>query len=1485
MAIRNPFDQVILDDPAYAEELKSDPQAGKKLVRDIYGLALGQEDPFANQRLLRELSIGLAQKEAGLPVDPNKSFVTSAERQDPVLGPALDKFNFQSMSPLEAGERTIEFILRDQEKARSKQLRGEELTFGEKILASPFMAAIDALDVLGLSALAKRGVIKASEQGIKFLDNLIQSGASKEDIAKQFVEKFPQDANNVGLSYYKSFSDENPRVVLQKDDGSGLSAARLDALKLGAEGRQEALFGSYRPVLDEYLQTNDIVSGNTFLDFLQKKNIPLNVTVDDAGNPLNKKSAINHLKKALKFLGDEKQINLVGGKYKPWMKEAEEIIKKSEEPLYPYEIKEQLNQKGLDANAGKISDWIKSGENVQDKNIVGKIKEGSIKDLNRDKQAKELKKLLDDLENNPDPDVRNKGIKQYKIKKADGTEVSLFNVYTSLAQERSPDLMEAFGRENFNRLKQLTMKPDGIIEDSFQNYIPRPQKGYDDDFKIGIKKITDAFRDGTFGRFPNFEGLMEKYGILKKTDPNYNSKTQRKNLNNLIDTLEMLDSDVEKAAYKQIYNKSVQISEYTTKKYRDTIMSSPELQQRLLSEYKKYDPDADLDKAITMTSRAFGGHLSHVYRIRDFAGKEKDFKKGMKGLGTVSQLVRSNFGIENLALQNTAENVVDTSIAAIRNALSKNDMKLVNKHLDKIKKYDELMTEKGMAAYRRLDKKNLTPQVIELINIALNKNAAGTIKKAGVEDNIQKQFNDIFIGSETPQTTQEQLMRFDNLMNYFLENPDELKVSLQNPISKQDVIDTFPETPYIRKGFLNLSGKKLRDATGFKKGGPVRMAIGGDPLQNINQQQFTPDPAMDDDFFKQAVESGNLQAFGANNLFKFFGKVPGLLTPKKVVSDVPTGTGAAPAVPNVDPGDFPFKSYFIESTTSPNAPKSALPKDWLKYYTGNIGVPQSEMKDAGIFNYLEDIEKFFPNTKLTQQNLIDVYESSPIANIEVKVKREQFAGEPPGPFGTYMGKPKHKGTGSQPLDNVGENYREIVVNVDKLPGQETPFFNASHFAKDPNVIAFTRVADYKDVDGNTVAVIQEMQTDMLTNLKKEQERMKATAEMVRNYKAKLKEQIANGETYVQDLLDRFEREYPESMLQFMETSDLVRPNDPTFAAQLTPDVVKELTEIQERITTIANQNRARVVDPDFQNKIVALQEEGRQKFNALFELNRGTNYQDQLKNIRVLDVDNTEELANYVNRNPTYMGSNEFRPVQSFPVLPFNKGKDYIDLLLKATIKDAQANGINKVAIFPSELVNKRWGKDPNGPAGKKFKTIYDNITVQELKNIAKKYTGSKNNLKIEEIVDSSKADKGIKFLNKGVDGEFQLLKDVEPRGDGNAPGNIQAFLDSEIERVALDYGPNEVVLRREIAPGQTMEYYVKTKADGFDLVPLGDADRAENATIIIEEYNPQRVKMYTLTLPEETTKQGPMFIYGKKDGGKIASDGLVSITDIFGEY
>ncbi len=98
------------------------------------------------------------------------------------------------------------------------------------------------------------------------------------------------------------------------------------------------------------------------------------------------------------------------------------------------------------------------------------------------------------------------------------------------------------------------------------------------------------------------------------------------------------------------------------------------------------------------------------------------------------------------------------------------------------------------------------------------------------------------------------------------------------------MIDTFAETPYARRGFTNTTKPRILSETNFNKGGSVRMAIGGDPLQNINQQQFMPDPAFDgQDFFQQAVDSGNLTAFNPTKLFKVFGKVDAVETPKKKI--------------------------------------------------------------------------------------------------------------------------------------------------------------------------------------------------------------------------------------------------------------------------------------------------------------------------------------------------------------------------------------------------------------------------------------------------------------------------------------------------------------------------------------------------------------------------------------------------------------------------
>jgi hypothetical protein len=290
----NPFDDVIDQDPAYMAEgggtgttnqtvtktaynqfgqpimeYESDPRGLEKFTRDMYGLVLGEEDPYANKKLERELSVALAQKEAGLPVDPNKSFVTSAERQDPVLGPALDKFKFEPMGLGEFGERAMEFLYRDQEKARSKQLRGEELTLGEKIAANPFMAALDAADFAGLIGLATKAGIKFSAKGIQTLKNLQNQGASNQVINQIMTTQFPDDAQKIGLVYYQTNRPpgmETSQLLNKADDGGssmpkGLqighekaSARRLESknklLKVINEAKQSEK--KYKQKLDIY---------------------------------------------------------------------------------------------------------------------------------------------------------------------------------------------------------------------------------------------------------------------------------------------------------------------------------------------------------------------------------------------------------------------------------------------------------------------------------------------------------------------------------------------------------------------------------------------------------------------------------------------------------------------------------------------------------------------------------------------------------------------------------------------------------------------------------------------------------------------------------------------------------------------------------------------------------------------------------------------------------------------------------------------------------------------------------------------------------------------------------------------------------------------------------------------------------------------------------------------------------------------------------
>ena len=137
--------------------------------------------------------------------------------------------------------------------------------------------------------------------------------------------------------------------------------------------------------------------------------------------------------------------------------------------------------------------------------------------------------------------------------------------------------------------------------------------------------------------------------------------------------------------------------------------------------------------------------------------------------------------------------------------------------------------------------------------------------------------------------------------------PNEARVELFKK-SLKDQLDFAVENNLEVGDFKNLNEKKgdLGYIKRLKRGG-VKMAKGGQNFtENINQQQFTPDPAIEgDSAFKQAVDSGNLTAVNLPKIFKGLGEAFGVYTPKKVV-DTPDAARV------LDKSDFPLTSFTLE---------------------------------------------------------------------------------------------------------------------------------------------------------------------------------------------------------------------------------------------------------------------------------------------------------------------------------------------------------------------------------------------------------------------------------------------------------------------------------------------------------------------------------------------------------------------------------------------
>ena len=1532
----NPFDEVIENDPAYKMQIGGAAGLAESRVPNYQQKA--DEAARRNAELIGGLMAPVYQA-----LTPEKELLEQKEQREQLNQKLLDDARPEiiqlSLLPQNSLEqiralKTLEDKLVSQgykgaslpevfgsigqafygdARAGFENLRdGKSVTDEQKFAMG--IAPIDMLDVI----LAPAAILKLGKLGFKTVPDILKSTSQDPDVIKVKETLGGGDT----MQRVESTIMRSPA-----DEGAGGGAGKFGTFTDADRAASKAAFNRntyepYRNAYNKFIEGKDSASVSEFRKFLEKENVAPTVA---SGLKDTKKARDNfnqHLNNALKYLSEGTDVKVRSAAFKPWMTEAEKILRENPDGIYPSAISKLLKDKGFVVDGNRIRAWSK-GENVEDKSVLNNLKSGSLKQQIQDEKVIEVKKILDELEKNPD--IRGQGSKKYKFTTpGDGKTYTIESVLV----KKASGIQKVLGDDVVNKLREYTFKANAPKE-LFYEYIPAYSKKIFKDsdsvkYNRALDNVFQSFRSGMLGKYNNFEEGMEAYGIQKKTgnkaeDLIINEENKQKilNLNADINKYRRLGG-AEKKQYEKIFDDSVELSSYTIPKWKETVLNNPQLRDQVLASWRTIDPNGTLDEAIKAAGKGFSGHVSHIARISGFAGADKEFEKGLRGMGALGSMVRVNFGIENLALQRTAENIVDEGVKIMSRLLKKQKTtNLSDKEQDTLFRiasnigyYNNLMKTKGMAAYLRIPKETLTDDVMNYLNnyfktrggpnlTPSDQVVAKTIKPSK-EDNIAEKYNDIFIGTETPQTLDQQKARFDELLDFYVNNPKEFSFSKQSPKFSQDIVEGFGETPYIRFAYPNTAKPIIERETNFKKGGVSMikggMAIGGQNFtENMNQQQFTPDPGIEGmSAFEQAVQSGNLQAVNLPKIFQSLGKTLGVFTPNKakVKTDVPTGTTALVGDEALSSFDFPFVSFTLDKIQKSQT-KAAKPQDWINELQGGKDkAPSAELLDSGLFQYLADFEKYYPNQKIPKEKLIETYESNPITNLQVKIKGADTGDAA---LDSYMGKPRHQNTGSARIDNAGQDYREVVLEAGPLPGEKNPFVNSSHFSE-KNVIGFSRVATYKNSQGDNVAVIQELQTDLLTKIRNEQERLDAQIEVLTRRKNKAEETLANPQSdnydksTAQDSLNLINNELPK--LLELKKSNLIRPYPNVAAEELIPGLNKKLQDIQKNINTLSMQG-ARRENPEFLMMISRLEDEQKMVLNQLLDLNRSSNYQLAAQGVKVPDLRDRDELLNYIQGNNRYPN---MKDIETFPPTPFNKQGDYVDLIIKATIKDAENRGINKIAIIPADIgPNTRWGKDSE-EAKKKFRNLYDKVAVQQLNNIAKKYGGS---VQVEQIVDSGRGELGLRFLNKGVDGEFQVLKetDIDPSvtirredlGPTKPPEGLNAFLNEEILRVAKDYGPNEVVFRREIAPGQTMEYFVNVRSGDvvdqkFDLVPLGDADSARDATIIIEEYNPQLVDMVTLTLPD-SNKGKPMFLFKKKKGGIMPDDRLVSITDIYGDY
>jgi|9_EtaG_2_1085328.scaffolds.fasta_scaffold02147_2 hypothetical protein len=1484
----NPFDDIIDSDPAYMQtggttvipQRRADytQETFKPIATAIskgYQLLTPEQetkDEIEKNKQLRQLATAQALKGTQFEEYAGQADLPSAVIQSPGIMERLQQAGYKPQGFIEGMSRIGEFFYGDQRQAFDKLSQGQQLTDQDRTAIA--LSPLDSLDFL----FPPLAIKKLGSMGLKTVDDVLKSTADIEEV-KQIKNYFG------GQGFTPS------GVVRAPDDGgAGGKLSQKEVASLGGKATQEKIRIAKEPSIQKI---------KNFFNENKDKYIGIGVEkfIDDA-------------KKSISFSEQDPVFSkTTSGIRKDIESFAPEVLKQVQSYYTPQFI---VREADLSLSSSPLDQFVK------------KYSDSFFEIVGRRPTQTELQNHI--INTGPEE------AKDYFAKSGYSKAMAASNPrYKDLIKPRPKtkliDRVTEIGKtnpefeSNFN-IALANLKQSDAKTNTIKNQYNILMKPYTDN------NLEKPFSYESFGKYvrgqEDIPTRQKRLDLEDYESPLASKKKQNRNY---------------KRVAKQITNKLTAFNitgalpRFLKHQYRSMI--SPNLRGRMLSGdeymkkyidpyvvYKKNNKGKDVvDKKATeekfrLEYPNFAKWENMEKRIINYDAKLNEFvdRLAIDGQYTELELDRIKSALEP---QRSHEYNIDQ-------LLKKNRMINVSENPDLVRVQPKVINMVYQPVYDSALRKifNIIEKADSLEQLKTMKPKAIYIpKKSQINANINvdvKDFNNQYDYLDAIYRQIDGAMKARGMVGHYDFNPKNKEILKGFKFDRDDQLGElisvgskkkFTADDYLERmeDILNMIGyKKMvkNNFIQFKKGGAVKMAKGGldSVLENMNQQNFTPDPAIDgDSAFQKAVKSENLYAFNPSKILKFFGdKVPGVFTPSKrnknmeLVSDAPSAPGTTlPVEQPIQDYDFAFKSFTLDKINSKNAPKAAKPQDWINFLQGGDIAPKAEILDSGLFQYMEDFERYYPNQKLTREQITEFYEQSPISNLQVKVKAGRDDASPYDVMSQEtMGRARHKNAGNVRIDEGGENYREIVIEAGALPGEEKPFISSGHF-EEPNVLVFSRVADYKNADGQNVSVIQEMQTDLLTKVRKEQERLAAAIGEAKVKLAANQRVIEQGDAFDNYRMDSANKNIQQlsqqiPKLEQLAETKLIKPYPLTVAKELIPTYEKQLLDLQQEINALAQAGVDRT-DPEFLMKISQIEQQQQGTLNELLNLNRSKNFETLTQDVKVPTASNSEELQQIAQNQSSYHNT---RPIETFPPIPFNNQADYVDLILKATIKDAENRGVNKIAIMPADVgANPRWSKN-NEDARKKFQNLYDKVGVQQLKNIAKKYGGS---VEIEKISDPTKSTMGLKVSKPSLNRDsFDFLKDVDVdrRAVENDPEGARNFLDEEIIRIASDLGDKSVIYRKETAPGQTMDYYVdlytvntdRETVKKYNLVPLDPDDVDTNAQILIEDYNPSLVDMFVLTM-DEGKQKAPMYMFKKKEGGIIPEDRLVSITDIYGDY